>query len=555
MFFRSMGLDPGTTSDAFRTGEAVGRVFGLVAIFVIVVAGIRKCLEIARRPTANAKGAWSLALGLGTWAAASALDAIRVLAGLGPWTMLIWVVMFGSAIATGLLAVQALVEIRRAPEKYAQGRGQAIGALVLGGVLVGAGIVGVVSGVSRASSIPAEWAGDPHPPGEKLVVADQNFTFDAPEKPWTTLDAKKLNPQATLAFARSNPPVYLMIIAETTPTLTARSEMVAEVTKANVRSAAERAVLVAERPHDVHALPGVWIEMNAELKTGPLAYVAWVLADRGHLHQLLVWGAAKDADEVRAAATMLVDRFDVIDKPDDEPDAALPVRPAAKTISLSVRGTKLAMAAAIAPLGTGWDPLVERAASALSSPIVASTTERLRAWLDAVASWNARIDLTAARGADELVDLMLADAIVLGASLEPGTRLVDVGAGAGAPGLGIAILRPDVTVTLVEPLQKRVAFLRTVVGTLALATSVVRDRGEQLVSRAATFDVAVARATLPPPEWLALGAKLAPTGSVWVLLAREAPPSLAGWSIAEDRAYRWPLTGVERRAVRYRASA
>lgn len=210
------------------------------------------------------------------------------------------------------------------------------------------------------------------------------------------------------------------------------------------------------------------------------------------------------------------------------------------------------MPSALAPLGPRFDPLVARVAEALGAPIANDVVARLRTWLDAIASWNARIDLTAARSAEELVDLMVADALVLAPSLPAGSRLVDVGTGAGAPGLAMAVLRPDVSVTLVEPLQKRVAFLRTVVGTLGLATRVVRDRGEQLVRRGETFDVAVARATLPPPEWLALGTELAPSGAVWVLLAREAPPEREAWRIEEDRAYVWPLTGAERRAVRYR---
>lgn len=204
-------------------------------------------------------------------------------------------------------------------------------------------------------------------------------------------------------------------------------------------------------------------------------------------------------------------------------------------------------------LGTRWDPLVTQVAEALGASIDANALENLRGWLDAIASWNARIDLTAARSEGELVDLMVADAIVLAQATPQGARVVDVGTGAGAPGLGLALLRPDLELTLVEPLQKRVAFLRTVIGTLgAKNVTVLRDRGEKLADRGERFEVALARATLPPPEWLALGARLVhPEGSVWVLLAREPEPSLEGWKRVEEHAYRWPHTGVERRCVRY----
>src|SRR5437870_4377425 len=84
----------------------------------------------------------------------------------------------------------------------------------------------------------------------------------------------------------------------------------------------------------------------------------------------------------------------------------------------------------------------------------------LRRWLDLLVTWNARIDLTAARSEAELVDLMVADAVVLAARVPSQARVVDVGSGAGGPGLALAVLRSDLAVTLVEPLAKRVSFLR-----------------------------------------------------------------------------------------------
>lgn len=207
----------------------------------------------------------------------------------------------------------------------------------------------------------------------------------------------------------------------------------------------------------------------------------------------------------------------------------------------------------LVPLGTKWDPMIAQACAALGKAVELDAVARLRVWLDAIAQWNARIDLTAARGSDELIDLMVADAAVIASATERGLRLVDVGTGAGAPGLAIALLRPDLRVTLVEPLQKRVSFLRTVIGMLGVSNvTVLRDRGEALADRGQLFDVALARATLAPPEWLALGSRLvSEKGSVWVLLAREAPPSLEGWASIEEHAYRWPFTSVERRCVRY----
>ncbi len=132
---------------------------------------------------------------------------------------------------------------------------------------------------------------------------------------------------------------------------------------------------------------------------------------------------------------------------------------------------------------------------------------------------------------------------------------MDVGSGAGAPGLALAIVRPDLEGVLVEPLDKRVAFLRRSTGSLAShlgsRVTVVRGRGEALVAQRRTFDAAISRATLPPPEWLKLGVDLAPKGEVWVLLAQGESPSIAGWRAAEAVPYTWPLTGASRRALRF----
>jgi 16S rRNA (guanine527-N7)-methyltransferase len=198
-------------------------------------------------------------------------------------------------------------------------------------------------------------------------------------------------------------------------------------------------------------------------------------------------------------------------------------------------------------------PLVAEAATALGSPLSESTGGALVQWLERLEEWNARIDLTAARSREELVDLMLADALVLAPCMPHGTRVVDVGTGAGAPGLALALVRDDLRVTLVEPLAKRAAFLRTALGAVGRAdVTLLRARGEALAGRRA-WDVAVSRATLAPAAWLDVGTSLAaPGGVVWVLLAKDDPPSHPRAALEEDHRYTWPLTGAERRAVSYR---
>jgi 16S rRNA (guanine527-N7)-methyltransferase len=218
------------------------------------------------------------------------------------------------------------------------------------------------------------------------------------------------------------------------------------------------------------------------------------------------------------------------------------------------------MPGALKPLGAGFLPLISAVARGLGAALADDVAARVATWFDLIATWNAKVDLTAARTADELADLMLADALVLARHEPHGQSAVDVGSGAGGPGLALYLVRPDLAVTLVEPLQKRVSFLRTVVGQLGAGSGpgslrVVRARGEEVAQQGSSFGTSVARATLPPEKWLPLGARLVhEQGAVWVLLAREPPPTLPGWSIEVDESYAWPLTGASRRALRYRRS-
>jgi 16S rRNA (guanine527-N7)-methyltransferase len=81
-------------------------------------------------------------------------------------------------------------------------------------------------------------------------------------------------------------------------------------------------------------------------------------------------------------------------------------------------------------------------------------------YLDLLAAWNIRVNLTAARSAEQRVALLVAEAAPAATLLAPASRLIDVGSGNGSPGLVLALLRPDVAVTLLEPRLKRWAFLK-----------------------------------------------------------------------------------------------
>jgi 16S rRNA (guanine527-N7)-methyltransferase len=88
------------------------------------------------------------------------------------------------------------------------------------------------------------------------------------------------------------------------------------------------------------------------------------------------------------------------------------------------------------------------------------------------------------REAPRLWDRHLLNCASLTELIEPDARVVDVGSGAGLPGMVLAVARPDLSVILVEPLARRTAFLSEAVAALGLAnTTVVRARAEECVPR------------------------------------------------------------------------
>jgi len=108
--------------------------------------------------------------------------------------------------------------------------------------------------------------------------------------------------------------------------------------------------------------------------------------------------------------------------------------------------------------------------------------------------WNAKLNLTRIESIDEAARLHYCESLFLGQRLPAGPiRIVDVGSGAGFPGIPIAILRPECNVTLVESHKRKGVFLREAVRNLANA-KVVTDRAENLKEE---FDWLISRAVKP----------------------------------------------------------
>ncbi|SFB30440.1 16S rRNA (guanine527-N7)-methyltransferase [Nocardioides alpinus] len=136
-------------------------------------------------------------------------------------------------------------------------------------------------------------------------------------------------------------------------------------------------------------------------------------------------------------------------------------------------------------------------------------------YTDLLATEGVLRGLIGPREAPRLWDRHVLNSAVLAEVVPEGASVCDIGTGAGLPGLVVAIARPDVQMTLVEPLLRRTTFLDEVVDELGLEhVTVVRGRAEELHG-AATFDVVTSRAVAPLERLLGWSMPLvAPTGAL-----------------------------------------
>ena len=110
---------------------------------------------------------------------------------------------------------------------------------------------------------------------------------------------------------------------------------------------------------------------------------------------------------------------------------------------------------------------------------------------------------------DRIWERHIANCIPITTIIPKGVRLADIGSGAGLPGVVIALARPDLKVTLIEPLQRRVDFLNQVIAELQLPIKVVRGRAEAVKMQ---FEVVTARAVAPLEKLIQISWHMIPKG-------------------------------------------
>jgi 16S rRNA (guanine527-N7)-methyltransferase len=166
---------------------------------------------------------------------------------------------------------------------------------------------------------------------------------------------------------------------------------------------------------------------------------------------------------------------------------------------------------------------LERGLEELGLHLDRKAPKRLLAFAELLEKWNRVYNLTSIRGADQIVSGHLLDCLAIVPHVDGAARALDVGSGAGFPGIPLAIACPRMQVTLLDSNQKKVAFLRQAVSELQLDNAtVVEDRVEAWQPQE-KFDLIVCRALTDTGEFVRWSRHLLATDGVFAAMKGVVP--------------------------------
>ena len=193
-------------------------------------------------------------------------------------------------------------------------------------------------------------------------------------------------------------------------------------------------------------------------------------------------------------------------------------------------------------------------ASRLGVSLDAAAAKRLLQLLDELERWNRSFNLTAITQRAQMLTHHLLDSLSI-ASLLQGERIIDIGTGAGFPGLPLAIIQPERQFTLLDSNGKKIRFVNHAARTLGLANVVaVHARAEQWQDERGAFDTVVTRAFAPLSELMTTVRGLCGADTrVLAMKGRRSTQERAGlspqWVIEQDVELAIPGLDEERHAL------
>ncbi len=139
--------------------------------------------------------------------------------------------------------------------------------------------------------------------------------------------------------------------------------------------------------------------------------------------------------------------------------------------------------------------------------------KQLDVYCDFLLAENEKYNLTAIIDKDAVWEKHFADSILGSCEIPCGASLCDIGSGAGFPALPLKIVRPDISVTLVDSLEKRIHFTQMLTEKLGISATFFHSRAEDFAKdHSEQFDIATARALAPLPILLEYAAQIVKIG-------------------------------------------
>lgn len=205
-----------------------------------------------------------------------------------------------------------------------------------------------------------------------------------------------------------------------------------------------------------------------------------------------------------------------------------------------------------------FDSRLRTGAAALGLRLDSEQSERLYRYFQELSRWSKKVNLVSrSMAAEQIVEKHFVDSLALLKLFPPpGGKLLDIGSGAGFPGLVCKAVRTDMTVHLVEPRLKRVSFLRYVIRLLQLADIEVHATRleDTQIPQELCFDWIVSRAVTDISEFLLLCDRFKKVGSSVVCMKGpgycdefdEINERGNGWHLSAAQEYRLPFSGARR---------
>ncbi len=209
-----------------------------------------------------------------------------------------------------------------------------------------------------------------------------------------------------------------------------------------------------------------------------------------------------------------------------------------------------------------FDEALRRGIEGLGLPVGEEARGCLRRFAERLLAWNARMNLTAVSEPVELAEKHFVDSLALLPLLGDARTLLDIGSGAGLPGMALACAARQLDVTCCDSVGKKVAFVKAVSAELGLRVRgvVARAQGRPEREGLPRADAVVSRALVDPARWVPLGVHyLSDGGRLFAMLGREADEETlrsigdaSGLALETVHRFVLPISGAHRALARWR---